>query len=198
MIGHGTFDDRSPYHSGMYLGREIHSDALWTTAEVFSKVEAPAGRLAVLSGCETGRTRPNLVSEEVSLPAALIAGGFAAVLGSRWPVDDLSTTLLMSTFYRRWFRGGIGVCQALRESVAWLCTLGREEAAAIVRSLPVQLKETLPEKAEQLKPVCLDAAVAIEAGPAQPFGSPEYWAAFFVAGDGSLTADGKDPRVPVA
>ena len=104
----------------------------------------------------------------------------------------------MSTFYRRWFRGGIGVCQALRESVAWLCTLGREEAAAIVRSLPVQLKETLPEKAEQLKPVCLDAAVAIEAGPAQPFGSPEYWAAFFVAGDGSLTADGKDPRVPVA
>ncbi len=196
LIGHGAFDDRSPYRSGMHIDDRQQADALWTIAEIFSEVEAPAGRLAVLSGCETGRTRPNLVSEEVSLPAALLAAGFAAVIGSRWPVDDLSTTLLMSELYYRWMGGGIGIGKALQESAGWLRTLDREMASATVRDLPEQLKQTLPAQTVKWSQICRTAAQSIATGPEHPFGDPSYWAAFFVAGDGSITSDGSDPRVP--
>jgi hypothetical protein len=196
FVGHGAFNDQSPYRSGLYIGRQPDADTLWTNAEVFSGIKAPAGRLAVLSGCETGRTRPNLISEEVSLPAAFLAAGYSAVICSRWPVDDLSTTLLMGDFYARWNKGGVGARKALKESAAWLRTLSRSDAAQIIRSLPDRLRAIRPEKFDEWRQVCHDAATAIAVGSEHPFSDPDYWAAFFVAGDGAITSDGPDVRVP--
>src|SRR5262245_44825373 len=80
FVGHGEFTDANPYRSGLALGPLDLAASLWSNADIFSDVDAPAGRLAVLSGCETGQTKPNLVSEEVSLPAAFLAAGFAAAV----------------------------------------------------------------------------------------------------------------------
>jgi tetratricopeptide (TPR) repeat protein len=198
LIGHGTFDDQSPYRSGMYLNRAMDADALWTNAEIFSDVEAVAGRVAVLSGCETARTRPNLVSEEVSLPAALVAAGYSAVIGSRWPVDDLSTTLLMNTFYERWLVGGMSLAKALSDSSTWLRDLGRDEAVTLVGSLPERLGTALPDRQEELAAISRDAVASLRDAEERPFEYPDLWAAFYVVGDGSITADGTDRRMPTS
>jgi CHAT domain-containing protein/tetratricopeptide (TPR) repeat protein len=168
VIAHGSFADRSPYRSGMDLG----ADVPWTVADVRTDLDAPAGRVAVLSGCETGRAAPNIVSEEVSLPAAFLAAGFAAVVGSRWAVDDRSTALLMGELHRRWHAGGVSIASALDGATAWLRQLDGKDAARLS-----------------------DDPGGDDAG-ARPFAAAEHWAAFFVAGDGGITADGPDRRVP--
>lgn len=194
LLGHGTFEDVSPYRSGMYLDQGHGTDALWTAAEIFTGVEAPAGRLAVLAGCETGRTCPNLASEEVSLPAAFLCAGYAAVIGSRWAVHDLSTALFMGDFYARWLAGGVSAARALRQSADRLRVMDRQAAAQRIRDLG---SFPLPGRAEGWRDRCEAAAATVENGPAErPFADPAHWAAFFVAGDGAITADGPDSRVP--
>ena len=192
VIAHGTFDDNSPYRSGLYFRGE-HAEGLWTVADAFSELDAPAGRVAVLSGCETGRCKPNLISEEVSLPSALIAAGFAAVIATKWSVDDLSTALLMGEYYRRWYRGGISICRALSDSAGWLKGLDRAAAVASIRELARRLGED-PHDPIGADAVAAKAVLDIEAGPERPFDTPYYWAPFFVAGDGAITADGVDSR----
>ena len=132
----------------------------------------------------------------MSLPAAFVAAGYAAVIGSRWPVDALSTTLLMGEFYRKWFGGKVGVARALRDARRWLRNLSREKAADLARKLPDRIG--LPDDAFDLLASCEDAADAIQDGPSRPFADPKHWAAFFVIGDGSLTADELDRRMPKA
>lgn len=196
FIGHGRFDAASPYRSGVAIGPLDAADTLWTNADIFSDVEAPAGRLAVLSGCETGQTRPNLVSEEVSLPAAFIAAGYAAVVASRWAVDDLSATLLMAEFHRRWNAGGTSVAVALAASRRWLRDLSRDDAHTLVSGLADTAAGALPARAEECRHLCSHASELLDQEGEHPFANPLYWAAFFVAGDGAITANGVDPRVP--
>jgi CHAT domain-containing protein len=196
LVGHGRFDDASPYRSGIAIGPLDDADAFWSNADVFGEVEAPAARLAVLSGCETGRSRPNLVSEEVSLPAAFIAAGYAAVIGSRWAVDDLSTTLLMADFHRRWLAGGISVAGALGASRRWLRDLDRAATTSLVATMGHTAAAALPSLAGDCRRLCDEALRLLAQEGERPFDHPYYWGAFFVAGDGAISADGGDRRLP--
>jgi hypothetical protein len=195
IIGHGRFDDASPYRSGIRVDHK-DKDALWTNADIFSDVEAPASRLVVLSGCETGQTHPNLLSEEVSLPASFIAAGYAAVIASRWAVDDLSTTLLMYEFYRRWCVGDTSITAALAKAQQWLRILSREEAKQLLDDLGEKASMALPSRAHDCRRVCQDAQQLLDAESEYPFSDPIYWSAFFISGDGAITAEGPDARVP--
>jgi CHAT domain-containing protein len=196
LIGHGDFNDANPYLSGMYLGARRSVDAMWTNGEIFDEVESPAGRLAVLSGCETGLTQPNIVSEEISLPAAFLAAGYAAVVGSRWHVDDLSTTLIMGKLHARWRRGDVPLGQALRDSRRWLRSLHRSRASALVRRLAARLARILPAHADEMSALAIEAEARLGSGPERPFADPHFWAPFFVSGDSAITADGVDRRCP--
>jgi CHAT domain-containing protein len=189
LISHGIFDDASPYRSGMFMKPGKAADALWMVAEVFSDVSAPAGRLVVLSGCETGRTQPNLVSEEVSLPAAFLAAGFAAVVASRWAVDDLSTSLLIGEFYRHWSGGGISVSTALRHASEWLRTLDKSTTLTHLQGLTERLPQLHSPLGKRAREIVQDAMVAIDKADDEPFRDPKHWAAFYVVGDGAITAD---------
>jgi hypothetical protein len=68
---------------------------VWTNVDIFGDVLADSGLLAVLSVCESGQTQPNLVNEEVSLPAGGLSrcgfsrGGGHALGGAR-PVGHLA------------------------------------------------------------------------------------------------------------
>jgi CHAT domain-containing protein len=196
FAGHGDFDAASPYRSGVWLGPRRERGAIWTNADIFAGVQAPAGRLAVLSGCETGQTRPNFVSEEVSLPAALIAAGYAAVVASRWAVDDLSAALLMGEFHRRWRAGGTSVAAALAASRRWLRELTRPRALALLEGLAAAVAVEWPAQAARCRRLCARARRLLARGDELPFANPVYWAAFYASGDGAITADGVDPRVP--
>jgi hypothetical protein len=196
FVGHGDFDDANPYLSGVTIAPSGTADALWTNGDIFGSVDAPSGRLAVLSGCETGHTLPNLVSEEVSLPAAFIAAGYAAVVASRWAVDDLSATLLMADFHERWSAGGRSAAATLAASRRWLRDLPNADAQTVIAGLAERAAQAMPARAEHCRRLCADALTLLAAEGDTPFADPLYWAAFFVAGDGAITADGPDPRVP--
>ena len=197
MVAHGTFEDAGPYRSGMYVRRHAdNASALWTIAEVLTDTEAPGGRLAVLSGCETARVRDNPVSEEISLPAAFLAAGYAAVIGSRWKVADLPSALLMGEVHRRWSADECTAARALAESADWLRGITRTEAAALVTKLPELAEGLSDQQLAELRKHCHETSEWLSAGAEHPFADPSFWAAFFVSGDGAITFDGDDPRVP--
>lgn len=188
LIGHGVFDDANPYRSGMYMDAAQSPESLLTIAEVLAELEAPAGRLAVLSGCETGLRRPNPVSEEISLPAAFLAAGYTTVVASRWAVNDLSTSLLVSEFFRRWLAGGLAVGAALGEASRWLRDLPRAAAVAHVEQLAARVREVPTPVAGKAEVVAREAATRLATAPELPFAHPLHWAAFHVLGDPALTA----------
>jgi CHAT domain-containing protein/tetratricopeptide (TPR) repeat protein len=187
LISHGEFDDASPYRSGIYTAESEGTDGMWMVAEVFSDVRAVAGRLAVLSACDTGRVQPNVVSEDISLPSAFLAAGFSAVVATRWAIDDLSTALLVGEFYRRWGTGQVGVSEALRQAAEWLRTLDRNGCKAYLEGLIRRLKQLKSPIIRNARQVARGAVAEIEGAAEYPFENPRHWAAFYVVGDGALT-----------
>src|SRR5262249_39084092 len=97
---HGRFEVQSPLSSGLILsgGERLALSDLYTGPKF------KGTRLAVLSACQTAITDfKDLPEEDVGLPAGFLRVGVPGVVGSLWPVDDVSTTLLMSKFYEYHF-----------------------------------------------------------------------------------------------
>jgi CHAT domain-containing protein len=72
-------------------------------------------RLVVLSACETAVIGTQLPDEVVGFPSAFAAAGVEAIVATMWSVPDVSTSLVMSGFYRHW-RRGLHPAQALRRA----------------------------------------------------------------------------------
>jgi CHAT domain-containing protein len=124
----------------------------------------------------------DLPDEVISLPSGLIQAGVMGVVSSLWPVNDLSTALLMGEFYRRHLEEGDGIAEALRGAQLWLRDLDRDEMLALI--------EPLRERAQQEKdPTLLHAIDALYWGLLQggeeyahPFAHPYHWGAFTASG----------------
>jgi len=95
------------------------ADGYLTLPNIFD-LELDQARLAVLSACETGVPGLKLIDEMVGLPAGMMQAGVPGVVGSLWSVNDLSTALLMSQFYRSWRKEGKSPQEALQRSQIWL------------------------------------------------------------------------------
>jgi CHAT domain-containing protein len=111
---HGAAQLDAPLESGLVLaGGEVLTlrDILALRSNL---------RLAVLSACETSMPGTELPDEVVSLPTGLLQAGVGGVVASLWAVPDLSTTLLMTEFYRRWRGAGELPADALRAAQIWL------------------------------------------------------------------------------
>jgi len=61
-------------------------------------------------------------------PCIADRAGVATVIASQWPVDDVSTSLLMSKLYQEWL-GGAGIADALQTARHWLRSLTQDELA---------------------------------------------------------------------
>jgi CHAT domain-containing protein/tetratricopeptide (TPR) repeat protein len=183
LISHGRFDSANPYRTGMYMDPGQSPQSLWTVADVFGDVAAPAGRLAFLSGCETGTLRGNVVSEEISLPAAFVASGFASVVASRWAVDDLSAALFVTAFYRAWLPGKTTVAAALRGAAQWLRALSKTEAREYLAGVEAAARGVDPKLGRRMGRLARAARSDLTTRRALPFSDPRHWAAFYVVGD---------------
>lgn len=73
--------------------------------------------LVTLSGCETGVTRVSRAEGLLGLVRGLLYAGAPRVLVSRWRVDDVTTALLMRSFYGA-VRGGATYAGALSQAMA--------------------------------------------------------------------------------
>ena len=112
FAGHGQVRDRSqdPWRSGLRLarGEEVRLD------ELFALLVAP--RVAVLSGCETGRAVASGRSTRIGLPEAFLMAGTRTVLATTRPIDDDRETLrFIQAFYRE--RGASEPVAAYRRAV---------------------------------------------------------------------------------
>lgn len=95
----------------------------------------PPLRLAVLSACETGVSDPSTPDEVVSLAAALLATQTQGVISTLWPVEDLSTALLMAHFYWDWRVNGTRPPVALTRAQRWQASSTNNEKIDFVRAL---------------------------------------------------------------
>ena len=86
---HGHFDTAKPLASHLLL-----ADGPLSAADILQSLKLNA-ELVTLSACETGRSEVLRGEELIGLVRAFLYAGTPAVVVTLWPVDELSTLLLM-------------------------------------------------------------------------------------------------------
>src|SRR5271165_3258585 len=117
---HGILDSKDGLQSGLLLAAEPRDgaeDGLLQAREIAGL--SLSARLAVLSACQTGEGEETLGEGLMGLSWAFQAAGCPAVVASLWSVDDASTSLLMTYFYRELTKG-VRTDDALRRAALQL------------------------------------------------------------------------------
>jgi len=181
---HGLFDPVDPLNSYLALA----NDERLTLAEVMYRPHFREVRLVVMSACQTALTEfRRLPDEAIGLPAGFLRAGVAGVIGALWPVDDFSTAVLMTCFYRFHLvgdrstgEGPMSPARALQRAQLAVAELDHEQVKALV------------EDSEPLRRARESAGGELGLSPAvgeesprttdTPFGDPYHWAGFTLTG----------------
>jgi CHAT domain-containing protein/tetratricopeptide (TPR) repeat protein len=145
--------------------------------------------LVVLSACETGRGHATGGDDVLGLTRGLLAAGARAAVVSLWPVNDVSTALLMGEFYRR-VRAGDPPAKALQVAQNYLRNLRGKAIDGALDLLKVGLnKVAAAERRSSGKHLA-----ALEGGlrhainqhgawtGTRDYAHPFYWAPFILVG----------------
>jgi CHAT domain-containing protein len=143
--------------------------------------------LVVLSACETARGETTRGDDVLGLTRGLLGAGARAAVVSLWPVNDVSTSLLMGEFYRRLQDGSVPAA-ALQAAQNYLRALSASQIDAELAALRTRLEQTSVDAAA-LDPVN-DVHVSRHAGAAarpttlmaRDYSHPHYWAPFVLVG----------------
>ena len=177
---HGLFDPNDPMLSGIPLS----DGQRFTLRDLVSHPELEHARLAVLSACQTAITEFNRLPEEaIGLPSGFLQAGLAGVIGSLWPVQDISTALLMIQFYHYHLHGEPeqqippqAPMQALRKAQLWLRDLTNAKLADLFNGYRKSGDKTGGITSQLAQTQFQSYALS---PPKQcPYASPYYWAAF--------------------
>ncbi|MGK5445964.1 CHAT domain-containing protein [Streptomyces radiopugnans] len=169
-----------------------HSEQL-TIDDIMRRRPFAAARLVVLSACQSALVGTHGAGEEeVSLPTAVMASGVPGVIGALWPVNDLSTSLLMEHFYMLYLRGGpdsggqpMVPWEALGRAQRWLADLTIAELRDLVGADDSlrDLAKRHEERSAGAKAVVRAARRELDDPHARPFADPYYWAPFVFIGE---------------
>ncbi|MGW4394050.1 CHAT domain-containing tetratricopeptide repeat protein [Amycolatopsis nivea] len=153
-------------------------------------------RLAVMSACQSAVVNPRAPDEVTGLTAAIMAGGTPGVIATLWPVDDLSTALLMDRFYTLHLRGDAQTGEGPMAPSRALCRAQRWLAAVTAAELHEYFlgDENLRAAAEAIDgdstsryPAAMAAMNAARFGlrdpGSRPFENSYYWAPFVFVGE---------------
>lgn len=172
---HGGFDPAEPLEAALMLadGQRL---MLREVLDASAFRHLPFARTVVLSACRTAlidyKERPE---EMVGLPAGFLAAGVPGVLGTLWPVDDLSTALLMTHFYVEFFERGRAPARALREAQKWLSRATREDLEEFCAGRHGLENSLRSRDAHYVHQKALPARD-------RPFAHPWYWSGFVFIG----------------
>jgi CHAT domain-containing protein len=98
LATHGLLDSSDETPGAIALAPSAGDSGLLRSSEIFDL--KLAANLVVLSACDTGRGKIT-GDGVVGLSRSFVAAGVPSVVVSLWAVDDRSTALLMSEFYRQ-------------------------------------------------------------------------------------------------
>lgn len=168
---HGKFDMFNPMDSMIYLTGE---DALTLRGIIQQEIDVSGARLVTLSACQTGIVDfQNVPDEAVGFPGGLIQASVPAIISTLWPVDDVSTALLMIRFYRNHIERNLDPALALQEAQIWLRDSTAEQLG--IASYYQRLADNDPYSFRAMRYYQKNPLV-------QPFIHPYYWAAFTFTG----------------
>jgi CHAT domain-containing protein/tetratricopeptide (TPR) repeat protein len=161
IASHFYFDPKDGKHSFLLLGdgNKLTIEEMEGLPNLFQGVD-----LVTFSACETALGQTDTAGIEIdALSDVAMLKGARAIMASLWPVDDASTALLMSEFYRLRQRDHLTKAEALR----------RVQAAMIHGEL---------RPASDLSKA-RGAVPAAAPRRAQDFSNPHYWAPFILMGN---------------
>jgi CHAT domain-containing protein len=173
---HGKLSEDAPLNSSILLanGEEL------TVYELMG-LDLKAN-LVVLSACNTGQGETTGGDDVLGLTRGLLASGARAAIVSLWPVDDVSTSLLMCEFYRR-LHTGYPPRQALNLAQNYLRDLSPaqidEEIARLERHLGPSAQND-EESASLERRLGKRGAVSSRF---RDFRRPYFWAPFILVGN---------------
>jgi CHAT domain-containing protein len=171
---HAEFHWANAAESGLLLAK---GDRLSIEDILSPAMDLGSSHLITLSACETGMTEFRTMPDEfIGLAGALLEAGAPAVISSLWPVDDVSTKLLLTEMYRLHL-GGMSIAAALQGAVRWVSEATAEElglAAAYQRNYAAS---------GSVDEAALRSWQYYEKNMRErPFAHPFYWAAFTLTG----------------
>jgi len=169
IASHFRFQPGNYTQSYLLLGNGEHLSLaeLRTSANLFGGVQ-----LLTLSACNTGMGDGTEVEGFGTLAQRQ---GAKAVVASLWPVADVSTSLLMRSFYRNWQSSPrITKLEALRRAQLELLH-GAEKLTEGVSNRGLRLNERPNGDHSNALPFPTDAKL--------PYAHPYYWAPFFLMGN---------------
>jgi CHAT domain-containing protein len=110
---HGVARDDAPLKSHIQVAKSACDDTLTARRVLSLHLDAD---LVTLSACQTalGKLSGDGV---IGLSRAFLVAGARSVLVSQWKVDDEATRDLMTAFYTRYLKEGLGKAQALRAAM---------------------------------------------------------------------------------
>lgn len=173
---HGTFDSDSPLGSALLLagGERL---TLRDVLDERSFLPATPPRLVVLSACQTALIGfKNLPEEATGLPTGFLGAGVPGVVGTLWPVDDYSTSLLMTRFYDNLLKKKFAPAAALQEAQTWLSRSTWAGLESYTAALPTRSNDEQTRDAHA-------RARAARAATDPPFADPYFWAGFIFVGN---------------
>jgi CHAT domain-containing protein len=131
FAAHGVFDADKPMRSGIELadGRLTAEDFLGLSLDV---------DLVTLAACDTGVNDRRPGDELIGLTRALLYAGARSALVTLWRVDELSTSLLLRTFYAQ-MAAGTSKAESLRIAQRRLREQTIADALGHVRTARAQL-----------------------------------------------------------
>lgn len=177
---HGLFDPLQPLMSWLGLAGE---DRLTLLDVLDGSADLSATRLVVLSACQTGLVDfEGVPSEAVGFPAAFLQAGVPGVISALWPVDDISTSVLMEQFYQLLLKGDpqngsdpMPAPEALRRAQDWI-----RNATACEMELAVRFDWHYQQTGD--KDSYRWREYYLEHPKEQPFRPAYYWAGFTYTG----------------
>ena len=172
---HAAFDLDEPLDSALYLSG---GDRLTLRDLLDGTVDLSGQWIAVLSACQTGITEFNRVPDEVvGLPAGFLQAGVPGVVATLWPVNDLSTAVLVAEFYR-------SLLGEQHDPAAAIDSARRFLRDATARELADWFESRYADSGGTDLPA-YEAAADLRAHPDladRPYADPLYWAGFVYSG----------------
>ncbi len=148
------------------------------TAEEVAALDLRGTELVTLSACDTARGRITRGQGVLGLQQAFAAAGARTLVTTLWPVDDVTTVILMEEFYMNLWQKKLPKLEALRQ------------AQLTVLKQPGFVRRRRQELKAEFAKLGLKRDLELD-GPATPANpvkeasrtDPKLWGAFILSGD---------------